>query len=313
MSESNRMAFRYLKEVTWGTTPASALKTLRITGESLSTQSQTVESAEIRSDRQLRDLIRTGISGSGDVNFELSYGTLDEFLEAVLCDAWQTDTGLAGAEVGTDLLENGTTESSFTFEKSFEDISEFIAWKGQRLNTLSLNFALNSIITGSFGVMGKKGAAAAATVGTGAPTAATDSVPISIIDVASMSEGGGALTGATAFSIAIANNLRTRMAIGSDEPTAVKYGGFRLTGSLTTYFASRTLYEKFTGHTESSLGVTVTDEDGNAYVFDIPSVRYSGGEIVAGGGDQDILVTMPWTAKYDATSEKTIRITRNPA
>lgn len=313
MSESNRMAFRYLKETVWGTTPAAAMKTLRVTGESINDVTATTESQEIRSDRQLADIIRVGKSAAGDVNFELSYGTLDEFLEAALCSTWQTDQGLAGAEIGTDLLENGTTKSSFSLEKQFEDLTNvFLSTKGFRINTLNLNFALRSVITGSFGGMGKRLVPAAASIGTGAAVVAGTNPVISVIDVASMSEGGAAFTAATEFSIAIANNLRVQDALGSIDPYGIGYGGFRVTGTLTAYFESLALYQKYSDFTQSSVAISITDSAGNAYVFDLPAVKYSAGEVVAGGGDQDVLVRMPYTSIIDSVSGQMLRVTRTP-
>ena len=86
-TDSNRAGLAYLKEATWGTTPASALTDLRWTGESFSGGITTTKSAEIRSDRQTTDLILTGSEGSGGFNFELSYSDFDELLEGALWSA----------------------------------------------------------------------------------------------------------------------------------------------------------------------------------------------------------------------------------
>ncbi|MCR4375334.1 MAG: phage tail tube protein, partial [Acidobacteria bacterium] len=105
MADSNLADFAFIEESTWGTTPASALQTLRITGESLADQEESTESAEILSDRQLRDVIRTGRFSQGDASFELSAATLDTLLQGVMADTWASN-----------VLENGATKKSFTFE-----------------------------------------------------------------------------------------------------------------------------------------------------------------------------------------------------
>jgi hypothetical protein len=55
--------------------------------EDLALQAETYESAELRSDRQTSGIRRTRSSTAGPVNFELSYGTYDDWIAAVLCAA----------------------------------------------------------------------------------------------------------------------------------------------------------------------------------------------------------------------------------
>ncbi|MBW7990049.1 MAG: hypothetical protein FVQ84_08550 [Planctomycetes bacterium] len=67
-------------------------KDIRYTSESLGQDTDTVQSAEIRNDRQVVDIVRTNVSASGDINFELSYGSFDDFMEAALQSAaWSTE------------------------------------------------------------------------------------------------------------------------------------------------------------------------------------------------------------------------------
>lgn len=314
MSDTNLMALRYVAESTWGTTPSAALTTLRHTGESINHQNETVNSAEIIADRQLRDVIRTGTFSQGAVNFELSHRTYDPFMEAALGSTFTADTGLSGAESGTDLLVNGTTKKSFTFEKQFTDLSsEFISFTGARVDTFGLQMQLGQIVTGSFGVIGKKGVPAASTVGTGGPTASSTTAPISVIDIAAITEGGSSLSGCSELSISIANNLRRQGQLGSSDPYGIGYGQIVVTGNLVVYYAGRTLLEKATNFTTSSIQFELQDEDGNTYVFNLPDVKYGSPEIGAPGANQDGFLTMPFTAKYDTTTGKTIRITRTDA
>lgn len=88
MSDSNLAELSFLEEVTWGTIPSIALNTLRYTSESLDDNTDSAESQEVRSDRQIADQIRTGKSASGDINFELSYGSFDVLLTGFMMAAW---------------------------------------------------------------------------------------------------------------------------------------------------------------------------------------------------------------------------------
>lgn len=82
---TNRAQLRFIKEATFGTTPGSGNpNNLRMTGESLAFAFQTDTSKEIRSDRQVTDLIQTGASANGDINFEFSYAEYDPIIEAIM-------------------------------------------------------------------------------------------------------------------------------------------------------------------------------------------------------------------------------------
>lgn len=101
MTDSNRTELTYIKETTWGTTPGSPSMTeLRMTSETLSKNISNVTSAEIRSDRQVTDLVQASKSAGGDVNFELSYGTYDDFLQSALFSAdFTSDIGVSATDI----------------------------------------------------------------------------------------------------------------------------------------------------------------------------------------------------------------------
>ena len=95
MASSNRTQIRYVAETTWGTTPSSALKNFRDTGDSLVFNISTVQSNEIRSDRQVTDLIQTGASPGGGLNWELIWGNGDDFFESALYNSWSSDLSIS--------------------------------------------------------------------------------------------------------------------------------------------------------------------------------------------------------------------------
>lgn len=88
MSSATQVELSYVKEVTWGTTPASALKKLRFTDESLSPSAGTQESNEIRADRATADVVRTSLAAAGGINGEMSYGVIDDLLEGCVYKVW---------------------------------------------------------------------------------------------------------------------------------------------------------------------------------------------------------------------------------
>jgi hypothetical protein len=110
IADTNRVKFRYLEEATWGTTPASAMTEFRLTGESMSYTISNTTSEEIRSDRQVTDLVQTSASVGGDINWELSYGAQDDLLEGALQSDW------VGVGTGsTETITSGATASNLDF------------------------------------------------------------------------------------------------------------------------------------------------------------------------------------------------------
>ena len=105
MSDSNRVAVRFVEESTLGTTPASpAFFDLRYTGApSLAFAPETVTSEEIRSDRQVTDLILVGGSTEGELNFEKSFGAKDRIYESLFFSAFQARLSKVNGEGATQI------------------------------------------------------------------------------------------------------------------------------------------------------------------------------------------------------------------
>lgn len=312
MSDSSRVQVRYVAESSWGVTPSSALKNLRTTGFRLKRATQGQVSQEIRSDGQIPDWVRTGANVEGEIPFELIYGNLDTLLEGVYRGSWATDTGFSGASVGTDLLQNGTTAKSFTLEAEHSDITVFHSFTGCRANMLSLSIRPGQIITGSMGFLGKLDALSGSTVGTGAATAAVTNDPMNAVTHLSGVLEGGSTTELLGIELQINNGLRVQPQLASISPSGIGYGRFNVTGTIEAYFSSVTLLNKYLNQTASSLGFTLTDAQGNAYEFKIDSLKYTDGDKPVDGNDQDIVVKLPFQGRMDATTGKTLRMTRNP-
>jgi len=111
MSDSNRIQVAYKKETTYGQNAGNSsdaeYASLRITGESLHQETSTITSAEIRSDRQISDVVRSNLNAAGDTNFELSYNFTDLLESALMSDStWAGDE----ASGSLDILADGTNQ-----------------------------------------------------------------------------------------------------------------------------------------------------------------------------------------------------------
>lgn len=118
MSDANRVQLAYTKESAFGVKETGVnLQILRYNNESLSHDMATVVSEELRSDRQISDIVRTGLSASGDISFELSSGSHDEFLRAALLAAsWSAERKIeASTDISASSVDNSINDANSGF------------------------------------------------------------------------------------------------------------------------------------------------------------------------------------------------------
>ena len=276
----------FVSEATYGTTPSSpAFKPFPHTGTTLGMTKDGIESEKLRGDRQVEDFRHGNQSISGDVSAELEYGGLDDILQAVLCGTWASD-----------VLKAGVTRRSFTIERKFADLAtpEFHRYTGSEFNTFALSVSPNAIVSATFGVIGKGLTLATTAIASSTYAAAADVQPFDSF-TGSIQEDG----------------LEPLFAVGSKTTNRPSIGKSRLTGSMTTYFESKTLYEKFINETSSSIFLELVDLAGNAYEFNFANVKYNSGQPDV-SGEGAVTISMDFIALYDGTDLSQIVITRVP-
>lgn len=300
-SQGSRHSISYVPEVTFGVTPGTpSMVELRNTGTTLAVQKDSFTSEEIRNDRQIVDMRHGVRRATGDVNFELSYGAFDDWLEAALFSTWATN-----------VLKVGVTPKSFTVERAFADISEFQPFTGVMVNSMSLNIVPNAMVTGSFGLIGAGLMTPASTALDAAVTAAASNPPFDGF-TGTITEGGGAAS-VTSLSLELNNNLAPVYIIGSDTAPQILAGRSILTGTLTSFFESEAMLNKFLAETESSLSLTLEGASGGDLTILLPRIKYTAATVDVSNADDGILVQMPFQALRDASEATNIKITRVPA
>lgn len=296
-------SLHYVAETVYGTTPSTPSFTpLPHTGTSLAVSKDAVESEKLRGDRQVEDFRHGNKTVGGDISAELEYEAFDDILEAVLCGTWTTDE-----------LTAGTTRRSFTLQRKFADLSvpEYHTYTGCEFNTMSLSVSPNSMATVTFGVIGKDlslatTAITGSTFGTDVGNSPFDSF------TGSISEGGVSIATVTSIEMSLENGLEPLFSVGSQTTNRPSIGRSRVSGTLTTYFQSKTLYEKFLNETSSSITLTLTDLDGNSYEFDMSNVKYNSGQPDV-SGEGAVTIALEFVALYDSADDSQIRITRTAA
>lgn len=303
-ASSNRVRLRAIKQSAFGVTPTTGTSTdLRFTGESLAFAINSETSKEIRSDRQVADLIQTGAEASGDIQFELSYGTFDELFAGALGSAWQ------GAE--SPVLRNGTTLGFWSIEQGFTDINQFILYKDMAPNSLSLEFAVEAIATGSIGFMGTTATRSGASMVPAAAQQNTNEVMNTVAGFADLMIDDNAYPcGISKISLTTNAGLRAQKGLGMLGACSLNAGTFSVTGEIVAYFQDGTFFDKYVGNQPVSLSWNMSDSAGNTYQFRLPRVKFSDAKVNAGGLDQDVELTLPFQATLDPSSGCTIQITR---
>jgi len=299
MSEASgsRHSVGYVPEVTPGVTPATPVfKKLRHNTTSLNLSKASFQSNELRDDRQIADFRHGTRSAAGNVVGELSASSYDDMLQAALGGTWVAD-----------VLKAGIVRRSFTLERRFSDVNQFMRYRGAEVDSLQLAMGTGGVValTMGFWAMGMDVASAIVTGAT--YTDAPITAPMDAL-TGEVTEGGSPIAVVTSVNLNLSNGMNPRFVIGSAESLQASIGRSNLTGTMDAYFEDVSLYNKFINEETSSLSVQATDGD-NIYTFLVPKLKYTGGDVpVAGEGP--ISIAMPFQAMKDPTLGTNIQITR---
>lgn len=395
MSDSSSVQLYYYPETVWGTTPNGSplpsLREFRFTQESLGQTTETATSEEIRSDRQVADIIRTKIGAGGDVGMELSYGAHDDIREGAFSSSWGSDVNLTGitltfsvdspnatgvisagaspnigspapftnvvvgqtiritsganagyykvkakptadslqvytptpftattykTNVRGSFIKNGTTRKSFTIEKFFSDLSpeQRMIFTGMRVGSWQETITPGSIINGSVSFLGKQCVAQSATVGSSVVTAAATNDVMNAVDnitdirIDNAPPDSGVYFTEVGFTMD--NKLREQGAIASLPNIGIGLGRLEVTGKISAYFQNRALLDKYLNFTTLALAFRAVDGSGNSYIYDFPTIKFTKGDVVAGGNDQDVLVALEFSCKRSPSEGYMMGLTR---
>lgn len=300
IASGSRHRLAAIAEVTYGTTPTTpAFSTLRHNSCNIGLSKDAVESEEIRGDRQITCFRHGNKSVGGDVEGELVYGEYDTLIEAALCGTWNTD-----------VLKAGTTRRSFTVERTFQDITQYVRYTGCEVNTMSISIAPNSMVGVSFGFIGKDQSIAQTAIALSTYSTLTDTCQFDSF-TATINEGGSPIALVTEMEVTLENGIEPQFVVGSSTTLRPSIGRCNVTGSITVYLEDQAMLTKFQNETESSLDVTLTDPDGNTFQIEIPKLKYNSGQPDV-SGEGSVTVSMDFQAIYDSVDASNIVITRNP-
>ena len=293
----------YVAESTYGTTPATPTwKPMCITGVSIGMTRDTIESGCLSADRQLKDVRNGNKQVGGNVEGEFTYGVHDDFMEAALMGTWTAD-----------VLKAGVVRRSFTVERGFTgiDTPEYHRSTGVVLSGFELSVSPNAYATMNYTTLGKGLTVNTAQVAGSTYSAASTNIPFDSF-TGSITEGGSPVAVVTQLDLSLDNGMEPTFVVFDSETLLPTDGKSRVTGTLTAYYEDSALYTKFINGTFSAIVFTLTDPDGNDYEFNLPNIKYTGGNPDV-SGEGPVTLALEFSAIYDGTELSQIVITRTDA
>ena len=226
-------------------------------------------------------------------------------------------TGLNARAVNNGTIANGLLDTSFSIEKQFNDVTKHLIYRGMSINTASFTVEAESIVSTNWTFIGKNGETLGDSdnvlEGTGntAHKEATTNEIISagtqdcLLIIDGKEEGF-----VKSVSSEINNNLRGKTVVCVVGNAEIGQGRFMFTGSLSMYFEDFTIYQKYIDNETASLVFTIGNTSTGLYVFNLPRIKFTESNIVAGGADQDVMVDGSFQALLDPDSGKTLTVTK---
>jgi len=215
------------------------------------------------------------------------------------------ETSVAGNVSSGRLVDGVYTMRTWSIEKEFSDVSQFFMYRGMCPQSLSLNYSVGSLLTGSWSFLGyQAGDDVASDVqdtttqmpGTTVP-ATTTSVFSNVAGTKVVVDGTELTTScAESLSLEISNNLREIRCVGGGlTPSAVIPGTYTISGTINIYFGSATsaaLYNKMIAGTPIAIEVAVVDESYNGIAIGMHKCKITSCEVVSGGVDTDVIMAL---------------------
>ena len=159
MSDAARHAAFYTPETDYGVTPTTpAFKPVRHTGMTLGVQRGSLQSEELRPDRQISDFRLGAISVAGDVKSELSFASFDDFLEAVLMGTWTPKALMTAATtIGATASDSSFNDSNSGFIAAGFAVGDIIVVSGFTETDMNGRFKIVTLAAGKITVTAPNG------------------------------------------------------------------------------------------------------------------------------------------------------------
>lgn len=288
-----------IAEVTFGVTPATpVMLELPITNFNPTSNSGTMESAQLRAHPFVDQLLSTVFSHSIGLDWEMQANNQDSLIQMLCGDTWTTNVVKV-----KDVLSSMTIESQNN-GTLFSQYTGFFIGK----TSVSVGSGDNAPIK-----ITATGMAKAATLDAGATiassvTAAAANTPM-VFTGASATISGSAVA-LTNISFDLERTVNPLQLIGATTPREYVPAQVKLSGSLTVPYDAGAQSTVFAGFTDAPLVLTCA-QGAKSFAFSIPKTKFTsfGRQVNQRGA---ILQSINWEAYYDTSSSTVMSITRVP-
>jgi len=224
----------------------------------------------------------SGFAQSGNNGWKKVATVTDTVLtvdQTCTAETLSTGTVYMGSAVGYLATATSADIQSYTIEEGFTNISQYHSIKGAKVDKFSISCQPDKMIDGSFDFVGMTYTDFAASSIASSVTEPGVSTPFDSF-TGSLSINSGAITESLAIvsgvSLQISNGLSRRFAVMSKNAAGVGEGRVNVTGSLNAFFStSATLAGLFSAESDIDLSLRLVDLDGNAYLFNIPKLKFT--------------------------------------
>lgn len=289
-------------------TPNTTLSLLRTTGNTLEQNSTATESQEIRSDRNVSDLVRTKSTVGGPITGELSYTTWNKLLGGVL----QSSAEIDGA--GT-VIKNGVTPHYFTVEKNtpVNGTNYYTQYTDVQIDEITVTIPTQEKVTISATTLGSAAVVVSSSpLGSGYTAVTSTPVYNSNYHVKSITINGVTTYKVQSLNWTYKNNLAEQAAVGDVIAGGVSSGEFQVTGSIAIFFKDNALLSAFLADTAFSMSVVLDDKtgvvNGNELTFNFPHCKFATISTPISGNNNALVQTCTFQAIYDSATTSTTSI-----
>lgn len=287
MSSGAKIRLYACEEAVLGTTPANPIwYTVRRVTDSLTENVTTEDSSEVADSRFRQGSVVTEAEVTGQLEFELSLGTFDLFLNVLAFNNWAANA----------LSFGGGVRKSLTLVKVFEDIGQVFIYRGIQVNTGEMTIQTTGKITGNFGLVGNSFTRQQVNPVTN-PVPASTRPLVSMPNVEKLLINGQSIQGKACLqtlTINFGNNLEAIRCIGSGKYTPEFYlekmmdigvnANFMFSAISAAWIDAIKTRDVFT------LTFDITDTKGSKYSFNFPQLEVKEANHPDGGGDDIITV-----------------------
>ncbi len=293
MSSGARVVTHFIKEVTPGVTPVAPepgdWQTARLTGNTLTPTPNTQVSDEVTASRISQGSTITSLTIPGNLTAELSFGTFDDFLEALFYGNWNND-----------VLTIGETRHTFSVQKGYTDVNTYHLFKGVHIATGAIEIPEDGKINLTLGCQALDYVDGNVSF-VDDPADPTDTPFLSSQSIGDIKLNGVSMAGdacISAMTVNVDNTVQMQRCLGSGKkgPGAILATEAAITGTVTMAWSAKAweVWKSQLTRTPSAIVFPISDSLGNKYTFNLPAVEFDG-ELPSGGKRDIIQAQLNWT------------------